>query len=374
MKAIAFKDRVIAQVFAGNGGDGCSSFRREKYVDKGGPDGGDGGNGGSVFLKADKDVDSLVSFYYRPIQRAGQGDRGKGQQRTGEDGNDLILPVPCGTEAWEIVSPRELPEAPADDAAFVDFEKQEAAVQSDIFKSERRPLGEVIRDGELLLVAQGGRGGKGNQNFATASHQAPTEFTKGTAGEVRQLILELKTVADVGLVGYPNAGKSTLLSRISHARPKIAAYPFTTLNPLIGTMMFDDFTSIRVADIPGLIDGAHSGVGLGHDFLRHIERSGFLMFVIDMSGQEGRSPVDDFINLRRELQLYREDLAYRPYLVLANKMDLPSSAENLAIFRQKTVEVPLPIAAATGQGIEDLKHLLYEWRRGLRTFARERSP
>lgn len=372
MKGIAFKDRVLVQVFAGNGGDGCCSFRREKYVDMGGPDGGDGGKGGSVLLKADKDVDSLVSLFYQPLQRAGHGVRGKGQQRSGENGDDLIIPVPCGTEAWEVraaAAGAELPDYQPDQP--IDLEQMPADPRSSIFDLPRTPLGEVLRDGDTLLVAQGGRGGRGNQHYATASHQAPTEHTKGTLGEIRKLILELKTVADVGLVGYPNAGKSTLLSRLSHAHPKIAAYPFTTLNPIIGTLTFDDFTSIRIADIPGLIKGAHEGVGLGHDFLRHIERSGFLMFVIDMSGQEGRKPADDFKNLRRELLLYREDLNYRPYLVVANKMDLPEAAERLAEFRKKTGEHPIPVAAATGLGIDELKQLLYEWRRGLRTFGRE---
>jgi GTP-binding protein len=375
MKGIAFKDRVVVQVFAGNGGDGCCSFRREKYVDMGGPDGGDGGKGGSVILKADKDVDSLVSLYYQPLQRAEHGDRGKGQQRSGEHGDDLIIPVPCGTEAWEIragheeaaeaVAPAYRPDEP------IDFEHEPEDSKTSVFSLPRTPVGEVLRDGDTLLVAQGGRGGRGNQHYATSSHQAPREFTKGTLGEIKKLILELKTVADVGLVGYPNAGKSTLLSRLSHAHPKIAAYPFTTLNPIIGTLTFDDFTSMRIADIPGLIKGAHVGVGLGHDFLRHIERSGFLMFVIDMSGQEGRQPADDFKNLRRELLLYREDLNYRPYLIVANKMDLPDAEPRLAEFRKKTGESPIPIAASTGQGINELKQLLYEWRRGLRTFGRE---
>jgi GTPase len=336
MKPIAFKDRVMAHVYAGNGGDGCASFRREKFEDRGGPDGGDGGHGGSVYLRASKDVDSLVALYFEPHQRAGHGGRGRGKQQTGENGRDRIIPVPCGTVAR--------------------------------IEKSGEVLGEVVADGDTLLVAQGGKGGRGNMRFATSSHQAPHEFTPGTEGEVWKLILELKLVADVGLVGYPNAGKSTLLTAISHAHPKIAAYPFTTLNPIIGTLSFDDHTSMRIADIPGLIEGAHEGVGLGYDFLRHIERSSFLLFVLDMAGVDGRDPVKDYRNLRKELKLYNEDLLRRPALIVANKMDLPEAAANLRAFARATKQKPLQLSAASGQGIEDLKQALYEWRRGLRGF------
>jgi GTP-binding protein len=364
MKGIAFKDRVTVQVFAGNGGDGCRSFRREKFVDKGGPDGGDGGNGGSVYFVASHDVDSLVSLYYQPIQRARHGGRGRGAQQTGESGGDLYIPVPCGTEVYQLESEATGASAePPDMPAMIDFEAEgddmeEAPGPEGVF------LGEVVKDGDTLLVAKGGRGGRGNQNFATASHQAPTEFTEGTKGEIKQLRLELKTVADVGLVGYPNAGKSTLLSAISHARPKIASYPFTTLNPIIGTVMYEDYTSLRVADIPGLIDGAHLGVGLGHDFLRHIERSTYLLFVVDMAGVDGRDPVEDYENLRKEVVLYREELEHRPFLVVANKMDLPAAADNLKRFEKKTKLRTFPISAADGTGVAELKQELYLWKRG----------
>lgn len=375
MKGIAFKDRVFALIQAGDGGDGCSSFRREKYIDMGGPDGGDGGRGGSVYVRASKDVDSLVSLYYQPIQRAKSGGRGKGAQRTGENGDDIVVRVPCGTQIWEVPgwSGKGRPAAPPPDGAqFVDFEAEaEAGHKSRIFDQERVFMGEVVRDGDQMLLAKGGRGGRGNQHFATPSHQAPTEFTPGTPGEARAVIMELKTVADVGLVGYPNAGKSTILSKLTNAHPKIAAYPFTTVNPLIGTVVFDDYTTLRLADIPGLIDGAHEGTGLGHEFLRHIERSAFLVFVIDMSGQEGRDPVDDYRNLRKELKLYQPDLLKRPNLIVANKMDLPESADHLRTFKRRTRTKPLCIAAAAGEGVAELKVRLHEWKRGLAAYEAE---
>lgn len=362
MKGIAFKDRVVVQVFAGNGGDGCSSFRREKFVPLGGPDGGDGGRGGSVILKASKDVDSLVSLYFQPIQRARHGGKGRGQQQTGESGTDLILPVPCGTEVWHVPS--------LEPGARVDDDDGEDLRQSP-FNAERVYLGETVADGDTLLVAQGGIGGKGNIHFKSSTNRAPTEFTPGTKGEIRTLVLELKTVADVGLVGYPNAGKSTLLRALTAARPKVAAYPFTTLNPLIGTLQFDDFTSLRIADIPGLIDGAHRGVGLGHDFLRHIERSRMLVYVLDMAGTDGRSPTEDFARLKEELRLYSEALTSRPFLVVANKMDEPAAAENLEAFRKATGLNPLPMSAEMGEGVDKLREMLHDWRRGRRTFLAE---
>ena len=379
MKGIAFKDRVFAHVQAGDGGDGCSSFRREKYIDKGGPDGGDGGHGGSVYVQASKDVDSLVSLYYQPQQRAVSGGRGKGAQRTGETGADLVIPVPCGTQVWDVPSAAEAAaEAAAEEAAgvtggqMIDFEAEEGADRGPgVFEAKRRLIGEVVRDGDRLLVAKGGRGGRGNIHFATSTHQAPTEFTPGTKGEVRTLVMELKTVADVGLVGYPNAGKSTLLSKLTNAHPKIAAYPFTTINPLIGALIFDDHSSLRVADIPGIIDGAHNGIGLGFEFLRHIERSAFLIFIVDMAGVDGRDPVDDYRNLRKELKLYRADLLERPTLVVANKMDLPGAAENLKAFRRRTRTKPVPMSAADGTGVDVVRETLYDWKKGLRCFAEE---
>lgn len=366
MKGIAFKDRVIVQVFAGKGGDGCASFRREKFVPYGGPDGGDGGHGGSVYIQASKDVDSLVSLYYQPIQRAQNGQPGRGAQQTGESGKDLIISVPCGTQAWHVPS--------IEPGAHVEETEEDLRhPRESVYQAERLFIGEVVRHGDTLLVARGGRGGKGNVHFKSPTNRAPVQFTKGTPGEAKTLILELKTVADVGLVGYPNAGKSTLLAALTAAHPKIAPYPFTTLNPLIGTLQFEDFTSLRIADIPGLIDGAHAGVGLGHDFLRHIERSRFLLFVIDMAGTDGRDPADDYRHLREELRLYSGALADRPFLVLANKMDQPAAREKLPQFRAKTGVDPLPISAATGQGIDELRALLHDWCRGRRHFERHHS-
>ena len=331
MKTITFIDRARLYVYAGNGGNGCASFRREKYIPRGGPDGGDGGRGGSVILRADKNVDSLIDLYYEPHRRAEHAGPGRGKQCTGRDGRDLRVRVPPGT----------LVRHEADGA----------------------PVGELLADGQELVVARGGRGGLGNMHFATSSHRAPREFTPGTPGEQFVLRLELKSIADVGLVGYPNAGKSTLLRALTAARPKVAAYPFTTLHPIIGTLGIDEIESLRIADIPGLIDGAHQGVGLGHDFLRHIERTKLLVFVVDMAGVDGRDPADDWDSLQRELELYNAELARRPALVVANKMDLPEAAERLKDFRKRTKTRPIPISAATGEGTEKLKEeIVRRWR------------
>ncbi len=329
MTTRTFVDRVKVNISAGDGGDGCVAFRREKYVPKGGPAGGNGGHGGSVYILASNDIDSLIDLYYQPHQRAEHGVPGQGKQRHGKGGRDLHIPVPCGTVVKSV------------DSGEV--------------------VGEVVEDGDSLLIARGGKGGWGNMRFTSSTHQAPRESTPGEKGEVRCVLLELKTVADVGLVGYPNAGKSTLLSRISHAHPKIAPYPFTTLNPVIGTVEYEDFNKLRVADIPGLIDGAHKGVGLGYEFLRHIERSRFLVFVIDMAGVDGRNPSHDFESLRKELQLYREDLAVRPYLVVANKMDDPASKKKLSDFERETGEKPVPVSAMKGTGIAGLKEKLHDF-------------
>ena len=326
MKGVTFVDRVRAQVFAGNGGDGCASFRREKYIPLGGPDGGDGGDGGSIYMRGSYDAGSLLDLYYQPLRRAEHGGNGRSKQCTGRNGEDVYIDVPCGT-------------------VVRDFETGEL-------------IGEVLEKHDVLLVARGGRGGMGNMKFTSSTNRAPREFTHGTPGEIKKLLVELKTVADIGLVGYPNAGKSTLLAAVSRARPKIAAYPFTTLHPSIGTIDFGDFSTLRMADIPGLIDGAHKGVGLGHDFLRHIERTKFLLFVIDMAGVDGRNPVEDYRNLKKELKLYSKELAQRPFMVVANKMDLPEAAPQLKDFIRRTKVRPLQLAAAAGTGIAELKQML----------------
>jgi GTP-binding protein len=328
MKPIVFRDQVKLYTQAGNGGDGSAYFRREKFVPFGGPSGGDGGDGGDVILVGNDQIDSLLDLYDRPHQRAEHGEKGGTNQSTGRRGKTLRVPVPRGT--------------------VVRLEEKDGPI-----------LGEVMADGEELLVAKGGVGGKGNIHFKTSSNQAPKEWSPGTEGEQKILWLELKLIADVGLVGYPNAGKSTLLSRLTHAHPKVASYPFTTLHPMLGTLEFDDFRRVRIADIPGLIDGAHDGVGLGHEFLRHIERTRLLVFVIDMGAVDGRDPVDDFRNLREELRLHNPELDERPYLVVGNKMDDPLADEHLERFEQETGEPVLKVMAELGEGVEELKAELH---------------
>ena len=328
MKQVVFKDRVKLYVRAGNGGDGCASFRREKFIPKGGPDGGDGGNGGSVILRCDENEDSLLPLYYKPHQRAKHAQPGMSSQRHGRNGEDCVAKVPRGT-------------------VVIDDETGEF-------------VGELLKEGDELVIAKGGKGGIGNIHFKSSTNQAPRQFTEGTKGEEKTFWLELKLVADVGLVGYPNAGKSTLLSHLTHAHPKIAPYPFTTINPIIGTLEYENFSRLRLADIPGLIDGAHDGVGLGHQFLRHIERSRFLLFVIDMAGTDDRNPTDDFIHLREELRLHREELSCTPYMVVANKMDTPGADELLKEFEARTGELIYPISAELGEGLEPLREHLYK--------------
>ncbi len=325
MKGSSFKDRAKIYVSSGRGGSGAATFRREKFIPYGGPDGGDGGRGGHVFLVADHNLDSLLHLVYVPHQRAQNGEAGMNKQCHGKNGEDLYIPVPPGTMVYD---------------------------------EEGTLIGEVLNPGDQMMLAKGGRGGLGNCHFKSSTHQAPREFTPGGEGEEKTLHLELKVVADVGLVGYPNAGKSTLISKLSNAHPKIAPYPFTTLNPIIGTIMYDDFTSLRVADIPGLIDGAHEGVGLGHAFLRHIERTRFLLFIIDMAGVDGRNPAEDYVNLRKELRLYRHELDSKPYLLVANKMDLPAAWENYKAFVQATGETPISISAEANEGVDLIKQQL----------------
>jgi GTP-binding protein len=327
MKHVVFKDRVKLYIRAGNGGNGCVSFRREKFIPKGGPDGGDGGHGGSVILHCDVNEDSLLPLYYQPHQRAKNAQHGMGSNCHGRNSADCIVKVPPGT----VVS----------DAETGDF------------------LGELTEHEQELLVAKGGRGGIGNVHFKSSTNQTPRQFTEGKKGEEKVLWLELKLMADVGLVGYPNAGKSTLLTCLTHAHPKVAPYPFTTINPIIGTLEYPNFNRLKIADIPGLIDGAHEGVGLGHQFLRHIERSKFILFVIDMAGTDQRNPADDFLHLREELRLHLAELEQTPYLVLANKMDTPEAAEHLADFKERTGENPLEISAKEGTGLEPIKTHLY---------------
>jgi GTP-binding protein len=323
VKSRTFVDTVVAHVYAGRGGNGSASFRREKFIPKGGPDGGDGGRGGHVTLLVDPDMSSLVAIYYSPHLRAGHAGAGGGQQKHGRNGKDLVVKVPRGTE----VRVRESGEF----------------------------LGDLVEVGEELRIATGGAGGKGNVHWKTSTHQTPIERTEGKAGDVCELRLTLKIVADVGLVGFPNAGKSSLLTAISDAHPKIGAYQFTTLNPIIGTLIYEDYSRLTVADIPGLIKGAHEGIGLGHAFLRHIERARYLVFIIDMAACDGRSPAKDYADLKEELRLYNLELQDRPALVVANKMDLPEAEENLEEFKKATGLDPLLISALEETGLEALR-------------------
>ena len=328
MKSVVFKDRVKVYVRAGNGGNGVVAFRREKHVPRGGPDGGDGGHGGSVILKGDPNQDSLLPLYFQPHQKAQHGTDGAGNNKHGRNGKNKVLLVPLGTVVKD-----------PDTEEFI---------------------GEVVEKDQELVIAKGGFGGLGNLRFKSSTNQVPSQCKEGTPGEDRAYRLELKLMADVGLVGYPSAGKSTLLTTLTDATPKVAAYPFTTINPIIGTLLYENFSRLRIADIPGLIDGASEGVGLGHHFLRHIERSRFLIFVIDMASTDGRDPVEDYQNLRKELETYNPDLAHRPCLVLANKMDEEVAEENLEKFKKETGLDPLPISAGLGEGTDQIKDILHE--------------
>ncbi len=317
-----FIDRARISVKAGDGGNGCVAFRREKFVPKGGPSGGDGGRGGSITLRAELDLNTLLPFRYRRLFKAGRGAHGEGSARAGLSGRDLTIDVPLGT------------------------------IVVDEATGER--IADLVAAGQEVVVAHGGRGGRGNSHFATPTHRAPREFEPGTPGEERWLLLELRLLADVGLVGLPNAGKSSLLARISAARPKIADYPFTTIEPILGVVPLSGNAGIVVADIPGLIEGAHLGHGLGHEFLRHIDRTRVLVHVVDVSQPDAEAAV---ASVERELALHSPALLERPVLIAGNKMDLPDARAAwdtfAAAMRARGREV-LPISAATGEGIPAL--------------------
>ena len=332
-----FVDRIKVFAQAGKGGRGCVSFRREKFVPKGGPDGGDGGRGGDVILRADRHVDNLANLFYEPLIKAKNGTHGKGKKMAGRAAANKLVKVPVGT--------------------IVYLGSGDGTDES----QGSRPLVDLVRDGEEFVLCRGGEGGKGNVHFKSSRNRAPRQYTDGEEGEQGHFLLELRTIADAGLVGYPNAGKSTLLRKLSAARPKVAAYPFTTLHPVVGVMELPGYRHATIADIPGLIEGAHRGLGLGHEFLRHITRCPILIFVIDVAGSEGRSPVEDLQNLRKEIDLYDPMLSSRPWLVVANKMDLPNANENLETLREKFPKVNIvPISAANGEGIDMLKKALAE--------------
>jgi GTP-binding protein len=330
-----FVDRIKVFAQAGSGGRGSVSFRREKFVPKGGPDGGDGGRGGDVILRADRHVDNLSNLFYEPIIKAKNGGHGMGKKMAGRAAPDKIVKVPVGTIVWQ-----------ADEGKHP-------------MPNETRPVIDLIRDEQEFVLCEGGDGGKGNVHFKSSRNRAPREYTEGEEGEQGDFLLELRTIADAGLIGYPNAGKSTLLRKISAARPKVAAYPFTTLHPIIGVVELSEYARATIADIPGLIEGAHRGVGLGHEFLRHITRCRIFLFVIDVAGSEGRNPIEDLQNLRSELDLYDARLSQRPWFIAANKMDLSGADENLETLRQKFPKIDIvPISAAKGEGIDALKRRL----------------
>src|SRR5437762_6165717 len=333
-----FVDRIKVFAQAGKGGRGSVSFRREKFVPKGGPDGGDGGRGGDVILRADRHVDNLANLFYEPIIKAKNGGHGMGKKMAGRAGATKIVKVPVGTIVYAVEgAQRSTPNAE----------------QSGI------PIVDLTRDGQEFVLCRGGAGGKGNVHFKSSRNRAPRQYTEGEEGEQGYFVLELRTIADVGLIGYPNAGKSTLLRRISAARPKVAPYPFTTLHPIVGVIEFPGYQRATVADIPGLIEGAHRGVGLGHEFLRHITRCHILVFVIDVAGSEGRNPVEDLQNLRREIDLYDPALSSCPWLVIANKMDLPDAKKNVEAVRERFPRIKIILtSAAKGEGMDALKETL----------------
>lgn len=320
-----FIDRARIFVQSGKGGDGMSSFRHEKFVPKGGPNGGDGGQGGNVVLVADRNVNTLVDFRFRRLFKAKPGGKGEGSNKYGRNAEDLVITVPLGT----IVKDEETGQVMAD----------------------------LSRDGQRAIVAKGGRGGRGNWHFRTSANRTPTFAERGEPGEERWLRLELKVLADVGLLGYPSVGKSSILRKVSAAQPEVAAYHFTTLNPILGVVNLPDHRSFVMADIPGLIDGASEGVGLGHDFLRHIERTKILIHVIDVSGIEGRDPIEDYEKINAELAKYSEKLSRKQQIVAANKIDLLGDSDNLERLMDYMVAHGVevyPICAMTGEGMDKL--------------------
>jgi len=331
-----FVDEVDIHVAAGDGGRGCLAFRREKRVPRGGPSGGDGGHGGSVYIVASPHTNTLINYRFHPEFTAERGEHGQGSNKTGHTGADLELAVPIGTLV---------------------FEKDEHDPGAPL-----KLLADLATDGQRVLVAKGGRGGLGNAHFASSTNRAPRKVQPGEPGEEKLLRLEMRLLADVGLVGFPNAGKSTLIARISAARPKIADYPFTTLTPNLGVVGLSDDRSFVVADVPGLIEGAHRGLGLGHQFLRHLQRTKLLVHLVDVSGASGRNPVDDLDTVRRELELYRPELAGKPQLVAANKIDALEDEERVKELAKRAKALKLRffrISGATGEGIPELLEAMW---------------
>ena len=327
-----FVDEATIWAKAGDGGNGCVSFRREKYVPKGGPDGGEGGKGGEVYFEAVEGKNTLLDFVGRHHWRAQNGKHGLGKNMYGADGEDLVVPVPMGTLIYDT------------DLNLL--------------------LADLTKVGMKVQICRAGKGGKGNKSFATSTNQAPRNAEPGKPGQERNLRLELKLIADVGLVGMPNAGKSTLLSRCSAARPKIAEYPFTTLEPVLGIVELSDYRRFVMADIPGLIEGASKGAGLGHEFLRHIERTTIIVHILDIMPTDDSDPVDNYHAIRKELAQHSETLAGKEEIIVANKIDLDPDGSRVKDLRDRLKQDIVPISAATGQGIKELAELLWRKIRG----------
>ncbi len=335
---VKFIDEAKIYVKAGDGGRGCVSFRREKFVPRGGPNGGDGGDGGDVVMVARQNMTSLLDHRYQQHYRAKRGVHGKGKDQHGKNADDLLIPVPMGTLIKD-----------ADTGEF---------------------YGDLTEEDETLVVAKGGKGGRGNARFVTPTNQAPKEAEPGVPGEEKTLLLELKLLADVGLLGFPNAGKSTLISTVSAARPKIADYPFTTLVPNLGVVSYGDGQTFVLADIPGIIEGAHEGTGLGIQFLRHIERTKILIHMLDLSPMTERDPIQDWEILNRELKSYSEELSKKPQIVALNKIDITEARESLGDIQEHFNKLGIntyPISSATGEGT---KELIWEVAKQLEVFSK----
>jgi GTPase len=381
-----FIDEVKVYARAGHGGKGCVAFLREPFRPKGGPSGGNGGRGGDVILQADHDLNNLIHQFYQSRLIAESGDPGLGKGMDGGSASDLIVKVPCGTLVWRLPPPEDSPTTPQPEPPdppspgqskprlsapkrptlrYAGRQEETSPIPPPPPHLPDRLRGEFVADlthhGEQFVLCRGGRGGLGNRNFATATRQAPRFAQPGEPGEEGHFWLELRLLAEVGLVGYPNAGKSTLLAAVSAARPRIAPYPFTTLHPQIGIVEYPDYSRVTVCDVPGLIEGAHRNIGLGHAFLRHIQRCKVLIILLDMAAVDGRLPWEDYHSLLEELRHYNAELVHRPRLVVANKMDEPDAESNLRKFKRRVPRTKvLPIAAAFDQGIQRFKDAIRE--------------
>ena len=388
-----FVDSVKIVARAGHGGNGCVALLREAFRPKGGPCGGDGGRGGDIVLEACHDINNLIAQYYSPRIVAKNGLPGQGKGKTGKSGPTVVVKVPCGTTIWRLVDPEtariqeayqrgsdsgqeDLSESEAsieepraadgmirhqgsERAVEIDLEQNQEEETDSEPRLQKELAADLVEDGQRFVLCRGGKGGLGNQHFANSKHQTPRFAQPGQPGDEGTFLLELRILAEIGLVGYPNAGKSTLLTAISKARPKIAPYPFTTLHPQIGVLEFSDYHRITVCDIPGLIDGAHQNVGLGHAFLRHIQRCRALVLLIDMAGTDARKPWDDFKQLRKELELYDPKMLEKPYVVAANKMDMEESQAHLRSFKRRLRGVKvIELAAAFDEGVSPLKDVM----------------